>query len=417
MPQPKTDPIIPFPLNVQTVRRDFPILDIRVGDKPLTYLDNAASTQKPQVVIDAIQRYYMLQNANIHRGVHYLSQKATDAYEEARRKTARFINADSEDEIVFVRGTTEAINLVATSWGSRYILEGDEIVISHLEHHANIVPWQMLCERVGAHLKVIPINDAGDLDLDAYKELLTDQTRIVAIGHVSNAIGTVNPIKKMIKTAHSKGIPVMVDGAQSAPHFPIDVQDLDCDFFIASAHKFYGPTGIGFLYGKAHQLDAMPPYQGGGDMIQTVTFEKSTYKKAPGRFEAGTPNIAGAIAMGTAIDYLEQIGRESIATYEQELMSYAKERLKEVEGLSLIGEPKEQASAVSFALDSVHPHDIGTILDKKGIAVRAGHHCAQPLMKRLGVPATARASFAFYNTKEEIDSLAVALEKIRDLFV
>ncbi|MBL4575319.1 MAG: cysteine desulfurase [Opitutaceae bacterium] len=417
MPQSKTDSIIPFPLNVETVRHDFPILNINVDDKPLVYLDNAASTQKPQMVIDAIQHYYTSQNANIHRGVHYLSQKATDAYEEARRKTARFINADSEDEIVFVRGTTEAINLVATSWGSRYIFEGDEILISHLEHHANIVPWQMLCERVGATLKVIPIDDDGDLDLVAYEKLLTDKTRIVAIGHVSNALGTVNPIKEMIKTAHSRGIPVLVDGAQSAPHFLIDVQDLDCDFYIASAHKFYGPTGIGFLYGKAHQLDAMPPYQGGGDMIQTVTFEKTTYKKAPDRFEAGTPNIAGAIVMGTAIDYMEQIGRESIATYEQELLTYARERLQKIEGLSLIGNPKEQAGAISFALDSVHPHDIGTILDKKGIAIRAGHHCAQPLMKRLGVPATARASFAFYNTKEEIDSLGLALEKIRALFI
>lgn len=404
------------PLDPQRVRRDFPILDIQVGSKPLVYFDSAATAQKPQVVIDTVQRYYMMQNANIHRGVHYLSQSATDAYEDSRRKIASFFNAASEREIVFVRGTTEAINLVAQTWGRRHLQAGDEILISALEHHANIVPWQLLCEQTGARLVVIPIDDRGRLDLEAYENLLSDRTRLLAVTHVSNAIGTVNPLRQMIPLARARGATILIDGAQSAPHFPIDVQALDCDFFVCSGHKIYGPTGIGILYGKYAILKEMPPYQGGGDMIQTVTFEKSTFKAPPERFEAGTPNIAGVVGLGAAIDYLESLGRDRVARYEAELMAYAEERLLTVPGLTLIGSPEERAGALSFVIEGAHPHDIGTILDNEGIAIRAGHHCAQPLMRRLGLPSTARASFACYNTREEIDALVKAAGKVQALF-
>lgn len=403
-------------LDVAAVRRDFPILDIQVGKKPLVYLDSAATAQKPQQMTDTVQRYYMMQNANIHRGVHYLSQSATDAYEDSRRKIARFFNAATPDEIVFVRGTTEAINLVAQSWGRTNIGEGDEILISELEHHANIIPWQILCEEKGARLKVIPIDDRGRLDLDAFERLLTGATRLLAITHISNAIGTVNPVEEMIRRAHALNIPVLVDGAQSAPHMPIDLQALDCDFYVCSGHKLYGPTGIGILYGKYAILESMPPYQTGGDMIQTVTFEKTTFKAPPERFEAGTPNISGVVGLGAAIDYVEHLGREHIARHEADLMAYAEDRLAAVPGLNIIGSPETRSGALSFTIDGAHPHDIGTILDSEGIAIRAGHHCAQPLMRRLGLPSTARASFACYNTHEEIDALENAARKVHKLF-
>lgn len=403
-------------LDVDAVRRDFPILDIQVGTKPLIYLDSAATAQKPQQMTDTVQRYYMMQNANIHRGVHYLSQSATDAYEESRRKIATFFNAATPDEIVFVRGATEAINLVAQTWGRTNIKKDDEILISELEHHANIVPWQILCEEKGARLKVIPIDDRGRLNLDAFEKLLTSATRLLAITHISNAIGTVNPIEDMIRRAHALDIPVLVDGAQSAPHLPIDVQALDCDFYVCSGHKLYGPTGIGILYAKYTILESMPPYQGGGDMIQTVTFEKTTYKPPPERFEAGTPNIAGVVGLGAAIDYVQHLGRERIGRHETDLIAYAEDRLVTVPGLKIIGSPETRAGVLSFVIEGAHPHDIGTILDSEGIAIRAGHHCAQPLMRRLGLPSTARASFACYNTHEEIDALEKAARKVQKLF-
>ena len=403
-------------LDVAALRRDFPILDIQVGNKPLVYFDSAATAQKPQQVIDAIQRYYMMHNANIHRGVHSLSQKATNAYEESRLKIARFFNAANPDEIVFVRGTTEAINLVAQTWGRTNIKKDDEILISELEHHANIIPWQILCEEKGARLKVIPIDDRGQLDLVAFEELLTDATRLLAITHISNAIGTLNPIEEMIRRAHALNTPVLVDGAQSAPHMPVDLQALDCDFYVCSGHKLYGPTGIGILYGKYQILETMPPYQTGGDMIQKVTFEKTTFKAPPGRFEAGTPNISGVVGLGAAVDYVEDLGREHIARYEAGLMAYAEDRLATVPGLKFIGSPESRTGSLSFVIDGVHPHDIGTILDSEGIAIRAGHHCAQPLMKRLGLPSTARASFACYNTHEEIDALEHAARQVHKLF-
>jgi cysteine desulfurase/selenocysteine lyase len=403
-------------LNVDVVRRDFPILDLKIGSHPLIYLDSAATSQKPQSVVDTLQRYYMLQNANIHRGVHYLSQSATDAYEESRRKIARFFNAGTENEIVFVRGATEATNLVAQTWGRRHVGKDDEILISELEHHANIVPWQMLCEEVGAHLKVIPIDDRCRLDLEAFERLLTDRTRLLAVTHVSNAVGTVNPVRWMIDRAHARGAVVLIDGAQSAPHLPVDLQALDCDFYVCSGHKLYGPTGIGILYGKYGILDQMPPYQGGGDMIETVTFEKTTYKAPPGRFEAGTPHIAGVVGLGAAVDYMTGLGRERIARHEADLIAYAGEKLADVPGLNIIGRPDERAGALSFTIEGAHPHDIGTILDSAGIAIRAGHHCAQPLMRRLGLPSTARASFACYNTFEEIDALGKAARKVHQLF-
>ncbi|MHB0970158.1 MAG: SufS family cysteine desulfurase [Thermoanaerobaculia bacterium] len=402
--------------DVARVRADFPILATRVHGKPLVYLDNAATTQKPRAVIDAVVRYYESQNANVHRGVHALSETATEKYEAARVKIQHFLNARDSREIVFVRGTTEGINLVASSWGRKNIDEGDEIVISAIEHHSNIVPWQMLCTARGATLRIIPANDLGELLLDEYERLLNDRTKLVAIGHVSNALGTINPIADMIATAHKRGIPVLVDGAQGVPHMKVDVRALDADFYVFSGHKLFAPTGIGVLYAKQTILEAMPPYQGGGDMIRSVTFEKTTYNELPYKFEAGTPHIEGVIGLGAAIDYLGAIGLDAIAVYEHELLLYATERLSQIEGLRFIGTAREKASVVSFTLDSVHPHDIGTIVDQEGIAIRTGHHCAQPLMMRFGVPATARASLALYNTREEIDALAKAIRKTIEVF-
>jgi cysteine desulfurase/selenocysteine lyase len=402
--------------DVARVRADFPILATRVHGKPLVYLDNAATTQKPRAVIDAVVRYYESQNANVHRGVHALSETATEKYEAARVKIQHFLNARDSREIVFVRGTTEGINLVASSWGRKNVGEGDEVVISAIEHHSNIVPWQMLCAERGATLRIIPANDRGELLLDEYERLLNDRTKLVAIGHVSNALGTINPIAAMIATAHQRGIPVLVDGAQGVPHLKVDVRALDADFYVFSGHKVFAPTGIGVLYAKQAILEAMPPYQGGGDMILSVTFEKTTYNELPYKFEAGTPHIEGVIGLGAAIDYLGAIGLDAIAAYEHELLLYATERLSQIEGLRFIGTAREKASVVSFTLDAVHPHDIGTIVDQEGIAIRTGHHCAQPLMMRFGVPATARASLALYNTREEIDALAKAIRKTIEVF-
>ena len=402
--------------DVERIRADFPVLHQTVNGKPLVYLDNGASSQVPQVVIDRGIFYIEQEHSNIHRGVHYLSQRATTAYEGAREKVKRFINARDSRECVFVRGTTEGINLVMHGYGRKFISEGDEIVISAMEHHANIVPWQMLCEEKGARLRVIPMNDAGELILDEYDALLNTRTKLVAVTHVSNALGTINPIKEMIAQAHKYGVPVLIDGAQSAPHMPVDVQDLDCDFYAFSGHKMYAPTGSGIVYGKAELLEKMNPFQGGGDMIKTVTFEKTTYAELPNKMEAGTPAIASQIGLGAAIDYLNSIGREQAAVWETELLRYATERVSAIEGVRIIGTAKDKASVLSFVIDGIHPHDIGTILDQEGIAVRAGHHCAQPVMQRFNVPATARASFAFYNTKEEIDVLAQTIEKVIEIF-
>ena len=403
------------PYDVEKIREDFPILKQKVRGKPLVYLDNAATSQKPQEVIDTVSRYYAMQNSNIHRGLHALSEKATQAYEGARRDLRIFLNAQQDREIVFVRGATEGINLVASSYGRKWVQPGDEIIISGLEHHSNIVPWQILCEEKGALLRVIPVSDEGDLLLDAYEKLLNAHTKFVSIGHVSNALGTVNPVKPMIETAHAHGVPVLIDGAQAAPHGPVDVQDLDCDFYVLSGHKVFGPTGIGVLYGKARCLEDMPPYQGGGEMIKSVTFEKTLFNEIPFKFEAGTPNIAGAIGLGAAIRYLGCVGLERMVAYERELLDYATRAVSSVEGLRLIGTPKERAGVVSFVLEGVHAHDIGTILDQDGIAIRTGHHCAQPVMQRFGVPATARASFALYNTREEVDALVTALDKVAEV--
>jgi cysteine desulfurase/selenocysteine lyase len=402
--------------DVERIRADFPVLHQLVNGKPLIYLDNGASSQVPQVVIDRGSVYIEQEHSNIHRGVHYLSQRATTAYEGAREKVKRFINARESRECIFVRGATEAINLVMHGYGRKFIGAGDEIIISAMEHHANIVPWQMLCEEKGAVLRVIPMNDAGELLQDEYDGLLNERTKFVAVTHVSNALGTINPIKEMIAQAHKYGVPVLIDGAQSAPHMPVDVQELDCDFYVFSGHKMYAPTGSGILYGKAELLEKMNPFQGGGDMIKTVTFEKTTYAELPNKMEAGTPAIASQIGLGAAIDYLSSIGREQAAIYEAELLRYATERVSAIEGLRIIGTAKHKASVLSFVIDGIHPHDIGTILDQEGIAVRAGHHCAQPVMQRFNVPATARASFAFYNTKEEIDVLARTIEKVIEIF-
>jgi cysteine desulfurase / selenocysteine lyase len=402
--------------DVNRVRADFPVLRQTVNGKPLVYLDNGASSQVPQVVIDRGSLYLEQEHSNIHRGVHYLSQRATTAYEGAREKVKRFINARDAKECIFVRGATEGINLVMHGYGRKFIGPGDEIIISAMEHHANIVPWQMLCEEKQARLRVIPMNDAGELLLDEYYALLNERTRIVAITHVSNALGTVNPIKEMTEHAHKYGVPVLIDGAQSAPHMPIDVQDLDCDFFAFSGHKMYAPTGSGIVYGKAELLERMNPFQGGGDMIRNVTFEKTTYAELPNKMEAGTPAIASQIGLGAAIDYLNSIDREQAAAHEHELLRYATEKLTAIEGVRIIGTAREKASVLSFVIDDIHPHDIGTILDQEGIAVRAGHHCAQPVMQRFNVPATARASFAFYNTKEEVDVLARTIEKVIEIF-
>jgi cysteine desulfurase/selenocysteine lyase len=402
--------------DVERIRADFPVLHQQVNGKPLIYLDNGASSQVPQVVIDRGSVYIEQEHSNIHRGVHYLSQKATTAYEGAREKVKRFINARESRECIFVRGATEGINLVMYGYGRKFIGPGDEIIISAMEHHANIVPWQMLCEEKGARLRVIPMNDAGELLQDEYDGLLNERTKLVGVVHVSNALGTINPVKQMISQAHKYGVPVLIDGAQSAPHMPVDVQDLDCDFYVFSGHKMYAPTGSGILYGKAELLEKMNPFQAGGDMIKTVTFEKTTYADLPHKLEAGTPAIASQIGLGAAIDYLNGIGREQAAAYEHELLRYATERVSAIEGVRIIGTAKHKASVLSFIIDGIHPHDIGTILDQEGIAVRAGHHCAQPVMQRFNVPATARASFAFYNTKEEIDVLAKTIERVIEIF-
>ena len=406
----------PMGFDVEKVREDFPILKVRVHGKPLVYLDNAATSQKPQVVIDTISRYYMAENSNIHRGIHFLSLQATRAYEDARDKVKHFLNASHTREILFVRGTTEGINLVAQSYGRTFIKEGDEIVISAMEHHSNIVPWQILCEQVGAKLRVIPINDDGELLIEEYEKLLNKRTKFVSVAHLSNALGTINPVKQIIEMAHRCGVPVLVDGAQAVPHLKVDVQDLDCDFYAFSAHKLFGPTGVGVLYGKANLLEAMPPYHGGGDMISSVTFEKTIYNVLPYKFEAGTPNIAGGVGLGAAIDYLNGIGLETVAAYEHELLSYATEAISRILGVRLIGTAKEKACVLSFVVDDIHAHDVGTILDEEGIAIRTGHHCAMPVMQRFGVPATARASLAFYNTREEIDALVAGILKVKEVF-
>ena len=406
----------PVAWNVERIRADFPVLHQTVNGKPLVYLDNGASSQVPQVVIDRGSLYLEEEHSNIHRGVHYLSQRATTAYEGAREKVKRFINARDAKECIFVRGATEGINLVMHGYGRKFIRPGDEIIISAMEHHANIVPWQMLCEEKQARLRVIPMNDAGELLLDEYDALLNERTKFVAITHVSNALGTINPIKEMTERAHKYGVPVLIDGAQSAPHMAIDVQDLDSDFFAFSGHKMYAPTGSGIIYGKAELLERMNPFQGGGDMIKNVTFEKTTYADLPNKLEAGTPAIASQIGLGAAIDYLNSIDREQAAAHEHELLRYATEKLMAIEGVRIIGTAREKASVLSFVIDEIHPHDIGTILDQEGIAVRAGHHCAQPVMQRFNVPATARASFAFYNTKEEVDVLARTIERVIEIF-
>ena len=404
------------PFDVERIRRDFPILSRDVRGKKLVYLDNAATSQKPQVVIDALSRYYEEGNANVHRGVHFLSEHATGEHERARKLAQKFIRAAHAAEIVFVRGTTEAINLVAQTYGRANIGEGEEVLITAMEHHSNIVPWQLLCDEKRAKLRVAPINDNGELMLAEFERLLGPRTRIVALAHVSNALGTVNPLAKIIAMAHRKGIPVLVDGAQAVPHMKVDVQALDCDFYAFSSHKMFGPLGIGVLYGKTALLEAMPPYQGGGDMISSVTFEKTLYNKLPFKFEAGTPDVSGAIGMGVAIEYINQVGIENISAYEQELLDHATHKISSIPGVRLIGTAKERAGVISFVLDGVHPHDIGTILDQEGIAVRTGHHCAQPIMQRFGIPATARASFALYNTKEEVEALAQGILKVKEVF-
>jgi cysteine desulfurase/selenocysteine lyase len=403
-------------LDVEKVRGDFPILSRLVHGKKLVYLDNAATSQKPRAVIDAISGYYENDNSNIHRGVHFLSGLATEAHDHARGTVQKFINAADSCEVVFTRGTTEAINLVAQTYGRAHVSAGDEVLITAMEHHSNIVPWQILCEEKKARLRVAPIDDRGELLLGEFEKLLTPRTKIVAVTHVSNALGTINPVAAIVEMAHGRNIPVLVDGAQAIPHLRVDVQALDCDFYTFSSHKVYGPMGIGVLYGKASLLESMPPYQGGGDMISSVTFEKTTYNKLPYKFEAGTPDVAGAIGLGAAIDYVNHLGRENVAAYEHELLTYATHTLSAIPGLRLIGTAREKTGALSFVLEDIHPHDIGTILDQQGIAIRTGHHCAQPVMKRFGIPATARASFAVYNTKEEIDALAAGIQKVREVF-
>jgi cysteine desulfurase/selenocysteine lyase len=404
------------PFNVAKLREDFPVLKQLIHGKPLIYLDNAATAQKPQSVIDAIVKFYAVDCANIHRGVHELSQRSTKTYEQTRTKVKKFLNARHQHEIIFVRGTTEGINLVTQTWGRKNVKAGDEIIIAGLEHHSNIVPWQMLCEETGALLRVIPIDDAGDLLLDEYAKLLNPRTRMVAIGHVSNALGTINPARKIIEMAHNAGALTLVDGAQAVPHMKVDLQELDADFYAFSGHKLFGPTGIGVLYGKTDLLNAMPPYQGGGDMIRTVTFEKTTYNDLPYKFEAGTPDIAGGIGLGAAVDYVNHVGIENIAAYEHELLLYGTEAVSQIPGLRIIGTAREKAAVISFVMEGIHPHDIGTVLDRMGIAVRTGHHCAQPVMDRYQIPATTRASFAFYNTTAEIDSLVAGLHKVKEIF-
>ena len=403
-------------LDIAKIRSDFPILAERINGKPLVYLDNGATSQKPQVVLDAIANYYDHLNANIHRGVHTLSVRATEAHDAARQTVKQFVNAADTREIIFVRGATEAINLVAQTYGRVHVGAGDEVLITAMEHHSNIVPWQILCEEKGAYLKVAPIDDRGELLLDEFASLIGPRTKIVAVTHVSNALGTVTPLREMIELAHRHGVPVLVDGAQAVPHFAVDVQALDCDFYAFSGHKVYGPTGIGVLYGKRALLNAMPPYQGGGDMISSVTFAKTTYNDLPFKFEAGTPDIAGAIALGAALNYIGNLGMDKIAAHESQLLAYATETVGAIPGIRLIGTARERAGVLSFLLDNVHPHDLGTILDREGIAIRTGHHCAQPVMERFGIPATARASFAVYNTKDEIDALVAGIRVAREVF-
>lgn len=398
------------------VRADFPILSREVRGKPLSYLDNGATSQKPNSVIEAVERYYRAENANIHRGLHYLSEQATDAYEGARAKVADFIGAPDQDEVIFVRGATEGINLVAHGFVETQLSEGDEILISHMEHHANIVPWQIAAEKTGAVLKVIPVLDSGELDLDAYQAMLSERTKLVSIVHVSNALGTINPVAGMIEQAHARGVPVLLDGCQSVPHMPIDVAALDCDFFVFSAHKLFAPTGIGVLWGKREWLEKLPPYQSGGDMIERVDFEGTTYKGIPGKFEAGTPHVEGVIGLAAAIDYVNGLDRTAALAHEHALLVAATEQLSTVDGLRIIGTAAHKASILSFVIDKIHPHDIGTFLDADGVAVRAGHHCTQPLLKRFGVPATARASFAFYNDFEDVERLVQAVKKMQRFF-
>jgi len=395
---------------------DFPALHQTVHGQPLVYLDNAATAQKPQAVIDAVDHYYSRDCANVHRGVHLLSQRASDDFDEARRKVQKFLGAAHSKEIIFTRGTTESINLVAASYGRKFISAGDEILITALEHHSNIVPWQLLCEEKGAILRVAPITTDGDVILEEFERLLNSRTKLVAISHISNALGTVNPVAEMIRMAHRVNAHVLVDGAQAVPHASVDVQALDCDFYAFSGHKLYGPTGVGVLYGKAALLEAMPPYQGGGDMIRTVSFTKTTYNSLPYKFEAGTPDIAGVIGLGAAVDYVTNIGLDRIAAYENELLGYATEQIRKISGICIVGTAKNRAGLVSFVLEGVHPHDLGTILDRNGIAARAGHHCAMPVMELFGIPGTTRASFAFYNTREEIDALVAAIMKAREVF-
>ena len=411
-----TRPAPPAQWDVERVRRDFPALHQQVHGKPLIYFDNAATSQKPQVVIDALMAYYARENSNVHRGVHLLSEKATQAYEAGRACVQRFLNAADTREIVFVRGATEGINLVAASYGRTWVGAGDEIIISTIEHHSNIVPWQILCEEKGAVLCVIPVNDNGELLLDEYARLLGPRTKLVAVGHISNALGTINPIAQMIGMAHRQGVPVLIDGSQAVPHLRVDVRALDCDFYVFSGHKILGPTGIGVLYGKAEWLERMPPYQSGGDMIASVSFEKTTYNALPYKFEAGTPHIAGVIGLGVALDYLSGLGLDRVVAYERELLAYGTAALDAVPGVRIIGTAKEKASVLSFIVDGVHAHDVGTILDQAGVAVRAGHHCAMPVMQRFGVPATVRASLAFYNTHEELDMLVAGLHDVREIF-
>ncbi|MCX6231899.1 MAG: cysteine desulfurase [Bacteroidetes bacterium] len=403
-------------LDINKIRLDFPILKQKVYGKPLVYFDNGATTQKPQCVIDAIVKYYTEENSNIHRGVHFLSQTATVAHENARESVREFINAAHAHEIIFTRGTTESINLVASSFGKKFIQKGDEVLISAMEHHSNIVPWQLICEEKEAVLKVIPFHKNGELDIAAFENLISERTKIIAVTHVSNALGTINPVKEIIKTAHAKDIPVLIDGAQGIAHTSVDVQDLDCDFYCFSAHKLYAPMGIGVLYGKEKWLNAMPPYQGGGEMIQTVTFEKTTYNELPFKFEAGTPSVGDVLGLAAALEYIISIGMDNIAAYENDLLEYASSELLKIEGIQIIGTAKHKAAVLSFLIDNIHPYDAGTIIDRFGVAVRTGHHCAQPVMDILGIPGTIRASFAFYNTKEEIDVLISAVKKVKEMF-
>lgn len=402
--------------DVERIRHDFPILSTQVKGRPLVYLDSAATAQRPQVVIDAVNRFYTEQNANVHRGVHHLSEVATREFDGARIKVQHFLNAAESHEIILTHGVTESINLVANSYGAKFIGAGDEILLTMMEHHSNIVPWQLLAERTGAKVRVIPINDRGEVQLDEYEKMLNPRVKMVGVVHISNALGTINPVRQMIELAHRHGIPVLVDGAQAAPHLKVDVQELDCDFYAFSGHKLCGPTGVGVLYGKTSWLEAMPPFLGGGDMILSVSFEKTTFNSLPYKFEAGTPHIAGVIGLGAAIDYLHRTRLDRIAAYEKELLDYATEQVGSLSGVRLIGTAAEKAGVLSFVIDEIHPHDIGTILDQEGVAIRAGHHCAQPAMKFFGVPATARASFAFYNTKAEVDALVAAIAKVKQVF-